>query len=330
MPTHAPSRIGAQRFRAARRTCSAPRALACFALALASCAAAVPASSTSRREPTRARETAFSSSLGAALCLSDELRTWLRFAPDVDHVEYVVQERAPNTEEAWIRSEHSFPAPFVVLHVAARQANELYVAGRDGDADVIEHWKLTEPRGARWFHVAASPHSPIGVPLPPVPRSDSGIVGGAYVPPAERTERYALERTELLRASPAHGVLALLADPEGRFLVVVTDAPRAIRVLHVATRTLSEALAGGLDAELPRFRGATALRHHASNGRLYELGLDALQPSASSDAARHLHDRDNDGRFERWVLLRDADARSAAGYDGAVWTVPDFVELGER
>ncbi len=201
----------------------------------------------------------------------------------------------------------TYTTSFTVTALAARAQDDLFVAGtaRNGDL-VIEHWLIDTQTGAVLTGWSSPGPGAIGQPSPP-PAPTSTIVGGTYVPVAQRTGEPSVERVELLRvAHPSVRTNAMAADPEGRFLLFVTEDsslysldltdPDALPVLlHDATSLWT----------LP---AVTSMKRFdvTGVGRVWSLGpaVFLIDPADGAEkfVIAYLYDADNDGVFDQHVV----------------------------
>src|SRR5690606_21185872 len=118
--------------------------------------------------------------------------------------------------------------------VAARQGGDtVYVAGLTDDGqDVIEEWTFDPPDGQWILRAPTSPPPPLGVAMGPFVPTLTVQGGGSYAPPPDSTYVTPTIRAVIRRGhpeepgSPLGHVRSMDADPEGRFLVLLTDTPR--------------------------------------------------------------------------------------------------------
>jgi len=201
----------------------------------------------------------------------------------------------------------TYSSSFTVTSIAAKGQDDFYIAGyaRNGDL-VIEHWEIESQDGAIATGWQSSGPAPIGQPsVPAAPIST--VTGGTYIPVFQRTGEPSVLRTEILRTNQfliqnnAFGV-----DPEGRFLLLITDSSQLYRVDLVDPPTPPILL---LDSNslwtLPFIKGMVRIQV-SGIGRIWVLGPPEILPSPVLGIDQHvltyLYDADNDGLFEQEVV----------------------------
>ncbi len=210
----------------------------------------------------------------------------------------------------------SEPASFEIDTVLHRHGFEFYVLGRAASGEYVgERLSFTPSRGS---YTSSRPTalSPIGVAAP-LGVTSTFLVDGPFLPPKQRA-RPSTERSEIFRWAGHPGVRCGAVDPEGRFLLLLTNDSMLVQVslggtgavttLATASSTPFLAVADSLDAF-----------DHDTEGRKYVLEHDY-----ASEDGRHLvlHDRDNDALFETTELL-NASTWATRAYDQH-WTC-DFI-----
>ena len=201
-----------------------------------------------------------------------------------------------------------FQASFVVTDVRYRCANDFLVIGRESrGAIVLERWLVVVPDGG-WDAARAVADTGLGVPVPWLQPPQASIVGGTFIPPAERDVRPTTRRTRLHRVPVGESIYAATFDPDARF-ALFTDGTGVYRVsLDGAT---DPELVPGTDA-LPI--GAFPLSdvsysHHRTLGRFVRLRATPV------DYEGLLVDADNDGVFEDlWEFDADTIKTLPAGW----------------
>jgi hypothetical protein len=240
-----------------------------------------------------------------SVIVSDDLVQTVYWIPGEEWIRIENRERTP--DGTWERVQHEFETSFEVDAVDGRQTDEFYVAGRTRTGeDVLEKWSFETQTGGRFFSIAAV-STPIGKPAAAVPTTRSGLMGGgSYVPVADRPSIPKPIRRELYRGNAFSGAVDLSADPEGRFVIVLANHPRAIHRVPIETGVLPSVLYT-TDA-LPALAHADGIhrRQHSSFGRVYVLrGGRSWLTGARSRLL--LVDRDNDGAFEKAETWSDSE-----------------------
>lgn len=276
----------------------------------------------------RAEAVGSAGSLGQILFHDDELT--LGVWNEGRSLRVIHREQVPAAPYGEERCEHPLTAAFDVDEVRARQSNELFLAGRDGREIVIERWWLEEPAGVRFAHLAFDLASD-GTARTLVPTLVNGVVGGGErVPAAQRPNELAHQRRELFRGPLADRVLALLVDPEARYVLFVTHEPRAVYQLELADGARPHVVCDlASTPALARFERVTSVMQHVVDGRLCCLDIEEPRPEFGTGTGSvpytHvvLRDSNNDGRFDD-VFVKTQAEWTAASYDGAVWWRTDF------
>lgn len=139
----------------------------------------------------------------------------------------------------------------------------------------------------------------LGVPVPWLRPPEPAIVGGAFIPPAQRGRRQATHRTRLHRLPPGQSITDCTIDPDGRF-ALFSDGAAVFRVFLDGQS--DPLLVRGTDS-LPI--GSSRLNdisfsHHRTMGRLVRLRASPV------DYRGLLVDADNDGVYEN-LLKFDAE-----------------------
>ncbi len=260
--------------------------------------------SSSCGEPLKIREPA-----PRSVVVCDDFNQTVYWGPDKNEDWIRVLSRVREADGTWDKVEHIYHAPFEVQSVAGRQSDEFYVAGRSSTGeDVIERWRLSTNQGACFFDIETTA-SPIGVSAPALPRTSRGIVGGgAYVSSATRRVTPEVERQELCRGFEFGGVVDLSPDPEGRFVIVLGKAPRALYRLPIAAGAVPTLVFTSADLPLLARTDQIYRRQHPTDGRTYVLRGDARFLPGVFHLA--LFDRDNDGEFEEARELDEAECKA--------------------
>jgi hypothetical protein len=227
------------------------------------------------------------------------------------------RERSTQDEEFEERA-HVLTTSFEVRRVAGMQMGHLLVEGRGRNGDqVLEWWHLTWPEGTPVIGRPGAP-SGVGTPLPRVPAKVHVQGGGPLLPFAARTAAPHAVRHELYRGAPLGDWMFYAIDPEGRFvLALAKNGPVAAhpgsdaRLLRwvAGEADLPEGPEVLLDsADVPQLEAATGITawDHLHLGRVYSIGLMSFAP----ERKLLLVDSDNDGNFDRELLLTPAEAEA--------------------
>lgn len=134
----------------------------------------------------------------------------------------LVFRKAPGIEPGEVHDwGFSVETGFQVLHLAPRCPDNVFVAGRDGDETVIEHWRIRPAVGM------PSATAPLGRPA-----LRGRVVGGVYWRPEDR-ELPVVERQELLRVP--YELDGLVADPGGEYLLMLVHELGGLYSLDLAS-----------------------------------------------------------------------------------------------
>lgn len=214
------------------------------------------------------------------------------------------------------------PTSFGVECVSASHANELVVAGQNRQGEtVIELWRYPPQQGAWSTSTAGS--GTIGTPLPLT--SPVATLGSyAWISPSDRDPQAPARRAELYEGSGIGDVEELLADPEGRFVLVVergsnsvyqapTDGTGTIQVLYDGVTDPHEEL-----GDSPQCR----ILQSGFDDRLYIIGAE-LGPNEGYGLV--FLDPNNDGVFDSPVWLDPVGLEALA--PPAVWEDFSFTTI---
>jgi hypothetical protein len=206
---------------------------------------------------------------------------------------------------------------FDVSRVTHRHGCEIYVCGRaNGIEDVVERWDIVPDAGG-YASSRPTSNTPIGNPAP-LGTTSTFLQGNAFIEPSARAAPI-LNRQEIYRGAAIGGFQSAVIDPEGRFMLVLSEQAKIIRVpLQSVPSSPTELYTS---TQLPYLAQATSINvfDHATEGRKYVL----MNRGATEDGIRLvLHDYDNDGEVDVTEMLDDA-AWAVRAYDQN-W-VNDFV-----
>ena len=227
----------------------------------------------------------------------------------------------------------TYSASFDIECIEARAQDDYFVAGeaRNGDL-VIERWQIGGQQGALRVDIqpAGGGTPPLGQPLSSPSVSTVVVGGGSWVPVSQRpSQQPGITRTEILRTSDLAPIRpnALGADPEGRFILFVTDDD----ILYQLDLTSSISAASPL-YDATTLWTVSSVRSMAQVevtglGRVWVLGHKTVLPDPSSGGANKivktlLYDSDNDGVFEQGVVHYPEVDLEPFGFNDAI--VTDF------
>lgn len=181
--------------------------------------------------------------------------------------------------------------------VHSGQANLFYVLGRGrGGESIVERWEIAELEGGFFARRPAS-SQPVGVPLPGV-ALQTGIEGGVWQYPVDRSSAVTSERVELYRGKDYVAILDLAADPDGRFVIALVYESSQDRTI---VRIDADPQASSTPVELIDAQAhgvghvsAISLKEASTGDRV--LVLSALGPPEPVQAM--MIDPENDGLFD--------------------------------
>ncbi len=257
--------------------------------------------------------------------LDENARRGVNFAVGGRSFTRTAKERA-ETESPWFDTRTTFSVPFRITDLSGRDGGDvLYVAGiREADgADLIEEWAFPPQRGARVLRAALSPTTtpavgPVGVPAPPLVLLP-GIAGaGDFVIPPAREAAPPERRRMLYTGAELRHIRSLVADPEGRFLLLQAHGNSAIYQLDLlspAPCTPKLVCSSATTPELKRTTSMSAWDIGAAGGRVYLLvSTEACVTPIDAEWVL-LKDPDNDGNFD-----------SIEGFSNAAWLASPYAD----
>jgi hypothetical protein len=259
--------------------------------ASAACATSVPAAPRESRNLDSAR---------AVIFFSDYFSSSVEF--DASAVTVYGQELNPssNARNTW---DATTDAGFHVTSIGARHANELYVAGLDAaNFVVLEKWLIVAQDGSFYTEKKVT-STPIGAAAEPI-QTELKMVR-PHVEPSLRAAP-TLQRSVITVPSGWGDIRSIGADPEGRFLLALTDdagGGTTLRQLDLSTG-LGTAL---FDSSMVPFLVDAIgfqFRDSSIEGRLVRIGSTGF-------GLMFLVDEYNDGVFEDHELLGNAESEVA-------------------
>jgi len=296
-----------------------------------------PVESMSRANPTAVNSVSAPSILFGSNVLSTSIvvdydKTLIHYFVD----EHVYDPDVPGAFEI-VDRESLFSTSYQISRIAGRHANEFFVAGRARNGEtVIEKFIIPTEEGG-YYTTRMEAETPIGVPVtpsevtvfigpspgqnPPSSPFGSFLYFPYYRDPDVRGPALPPIREEVFRGSDIDDVLAMAADPEGRFLIVVESSGNILQVTLYEPVKVTLLHSPSSIAELSQ-RTSVTLRHHASEGRIYDL--TSYHPDGSIYHIL-LKDPDNDGAFDPDPpVFTDAEFRASAYGDASSWS-EDFL-----
>lgn len=238
-------------------------------------------------------------------------------------VRYTMSEE-PVVGGTWYTSAAEWGTSYSVDRFAAVVAGDLFLVGHPLDANrnpapsagvVIEKWKILPQPGTPYARRDPAVE-PIGTPAG-WGSTRVGIVGGSYLEPDSRVGLLTL-RTVLYRGTGMGDVEAVVADPDGRFLLAVTRSPAELVQIDASGPLLLRT-----HTQLPLLTQVDRLGvwQHVSEGRFF---VGTVGDGTIESQKIVLVDSDNDGVFESISTLT-SQQWTAAGYDQLASWEDDFV-----
>lgn len=231
------------------------------------------------------------------------------------------QRASADANSAWTRVTEVYSTRLRLTAVAPREGGDvLFVAGIDERGhDVIERWSWRTPNGQWMVHAPDPTPEPIGTPMPQLAPILSVRGGGAYVPPSNPADYVAPSITPIHEAalpsghgSPLGHIRSIAADPEGRFLYILSEAPRKLYRLDLVPAAGAPVVLHDTTT-LPALAEAcrVSVEEHVTEGRkLFVDGGGALRTMFS--------DANNDGLFE-----------AAAQFTPTQWAASPYVDTSK-
>jgi hypothetical protein len=206
----------------------------------------------------------------------------------------------------------NFSTAYAIDFVAARHANEIYVAGTGrGGAIILERWVFPEQNGAYYSEKETLPPL-LGVPVAVEPVivgiGESSGVGGPpgpggnpweppYSAPLGRPSPPPPVRDELYRGFDIGAIASMAIDPEGRFaLVRDVSSDDLYQIMFSDPATVASIFTPSQLGILNSERITITPRLHISEGRKYHLA--GWDENNSLPNIQLLEDANNDGVFE--------------------------------
>lgn len=192
---------------------------------------------------------------------------------------------------------------FSIQDIAPRGGNEVFVGGypRRGGF-VVERWTIEDVTGTTTGEIALS-SAPVGVGIPPATPTVY-IPGGVQIPLAQRSPPPVIARETVFEDS-AVTYKGIGADPEGRFLLVVTENAELRQYFPGGSLNDYALLANASTLpDLEHIEGLFKRVQHATFGRVWFMEWhQAKYPNGTFvDVSQYqtvvLQDADNDGVFE--------------------------------
>lgn len=216
----------------------------------------------------------------------------------------------------WVTWHASFTSSFGLETMSARHGNELYLAGRQDDGDVvIERWILPTQHGGYGSSNPATQAS-IGTPIP-LTEPAVELEGPFFIPPDQRAPLPPPRRSVVYEGQElAPGVYHMTVDLEGRFAIVLNWDYNLYQVPFDGSGPPQLLVDAASSPVLPEQFLDFGQYQLGTQERIYEFGCIRM-PGFSSIL---LADPDNDGVFD---LIATVDALTMEqSYSTDVWKIP--------
>lgn len=241
--------------------------------------------------------------------LTQNVANYVSWAIPEDRVVVGLQEKNPTTGQ-WVSTQYVFSTSYRVLDVAFRLGGqELFIAGVQIDGedyiDVIEKWVFPPTPGAYAVSLNGGT-TPLGVPRGSLSAGIS-ILGGTYQDASNRisTPQPVPTKTMLYSARNGGHLNCIVADPEGRFLLVHNYTTGDVSSMDLSNPRagLQVAFSSGQNSALASAQ--TMVLHDVPEvGRICRLTAEnryGAYPSGSN-LTTVLVDADNDGIFNSFTV----------------------------
>lgn len=217
-------------------------------------------------------------------------------------------ERPNNTASDWRKSTNAFTTSYEITAACCRAGgDDVFVAGKQSDGDiVIERWTFS-PRDGRWQHVPPA-MQPIGTQMP-VYSGTTAVKGGTWTTPPET--HASPRRAVVLESNSYSLVRGMDVDPEGRFLLFQDHDDGTLYRIRLDEGTPGAPEVLFTAAQIPSLAATVWIRpcdQISSGHRVWVL----LEPDTSAKqkgtcATVLLWDTNNDGAFDssETMLFKD-------------------------
>lgn len=203
--------------------------------------------------------------------------------------------------------------------VAARHADDLFLLGRNrADEMIVERWSISPTIGG-YGTSRPEPGTAIGVPAA-LTQSSAYINGPTFLPLSERSRGAPAQRTEVARLQGMGSLVAVVADPEGRFLLLLTRSDTDVVSLYqlALVPQAGVPLLLASSNQHPELADADQVNviERAGHGRVYYAGRGLIFP------ALVLTDVANSGAFDSISGMTGTAFMSA--HPQNLWSSPFF------
>ena len=204
-------------------------------------------------------------------------------------------ERDPIGDIDW-ESESRYPVSFQGCRLAARTSHEIYVAGLyESGMTVLELWRFSPVTGE---YRSTRPRATTGIGSPFVtPHTSFSIVGGTFQEPEARTKPMHMRRT-IWSGTTLGVVKSMVADPDGRFLLVYSSDQEALYMVPTGQGAQPTLVHNSMSVPAMASGLSLTVGDHAALGRTYML---SLLPSSGNHCIL-LPDYDNDGVLDDCIV----------------------------
>ena len=240
-----------------------------------------------------------------AMAISPDFSRRVEYYHNRKRITLQTSERDPSTNQ-WHKSSNEYSVAFKIRQIAVRTPDQFFVLGRTRTGlDIIEFWSLEPAAGA---YVSYRPMLPGGIgnpvassptiifvydgPLTPI-EIQSGSGGGTFIPPDQRAAP-SVTKTEIF-VGDLGTVESIAADPEGRFLLAVSEDEIKKIVLAIDGSTTTSVMHTTTSVPQLAYDNRLQFMHHATLGRVCSL-MCMNEPQGIHRVM--FIDSDNDGDFD--------------------------------
>lgn len=227
-------------------------------------------------------------------------------------------ESDPTAPGTWYESEVVEAVSFQTTAVASTAGGSvLFVAGiRDDGVSLVERWAYSPRSGGYGIQVTSGTPQSIGTPMPPYSAQEV-LNGTAFSKP--NPQHAHARRSVVFRGTSVGHIRSLAADPEGRFLLVLSYPTGTIYQISLLGNSPPTAVF--TPSGVPHLAEARTIEilHDVANGRsclLTELKGCVYPPNHRRTLLR---DPNNDGIFDVAVTLTGAEWVAAGLDEDSAW-----------
>jgi len=230
---------------------------------------------------------------GVLAYTSDSFSIWLNYDKGLRYAELMFEERDPATDVVHT-TRRVLSLAYPISAAATRPNGTVFLCGTDsGGSLVIERFDPRAKRGAYEVLIDEIPYTSIGQPAPTT-GVDEKLVQGVFLPPDRRRRDWLTVDREVIHSDTFPGeVVGLGADPEGRFILAVTDQDEVYRFDNVHKANYVRLYDASSSPSMPFLKGSMKFFEHAVDKRVCLLWTKVRPLTRVA-----LSDYDNDGVFD--------------------------------